>query len=337
MSQATSNPAALRRRRMIGISAAAGGLALLPPLGRRGNAKPPLLRIWRGAVLGADAVLQIHHPDPAIAERLIQASLAEAERLERVLSLYRSDSALARLNRDGALADPPADLVRLLGEAALYSRLTSGAFDLTVQPLWDVYASHFAQSDADPAGPPAEAIAAAVARVGHDRVEADPALVRFTRPGVAITPNGIGQGYVTDRVVELLLREGIEHALVDMGETRAIGGYPGAGPWQIGLEDPAAPGQVAETIPLADCAVATSGGYGTVFDPSGRFNHILEPQTGRTSWRYKAVSVIAPSATMADALSTAFCLMPLGRAQKVARRLGIVAHFALDDGRRLVQ
>ena len=337
MNRATSKPASVRRRRVIGISAAAGGLALLPLAPPGTTRAAPLLRVWRGVALGADAVLQVHHPDPAVADRLIEAGLAEVERLERVLSLYRQESALARLNRDGQLAEPPPDLLRLLGEAASYSRLTAGAFDLTVQPLWDVYAAHFAQPGADPAGPPAEALAAAVARVGHDRVEADPALVRFTRPGMAITPNGIGQGYVTDRVVELLRRGGIEHALVDMGETRAIGAYPDGGSWRIGLEDPAAPGQAAETIPLADRAVATSGGYGTLFDPAGRFNHIFEPQTGRTSWRYRAVSVIAPTATMADALSTAFCVMPLDQTRAVAARLGIAVHLALPDGSRLVQ
>jgi len=103
----------VRRRCFITITAAAIGMPLMPIA--QGNASTtPQLRTWRGAALGADAVLQIHHPDPAAADRMIERSLAEVERLERVFSLYRDDSALVCLNKEGRLDDPPLDLVRLL-------------------------------------------------------------------------------------------------------------------------------------------------------------------------------------------------------------------------------
>ncbi|MDR3533538.1 MAG: FAD:protein FMN transferase [Rhodopila sp.] len=322
------------RRRFITISAAAGGLPLLPVRIAHAEAR---LRTWTGSALGADATLQIHHPDPAAADRLIAASLAEVARLEHVLSLYQPDSALSRLNRDGVLDDPPFDLVRVLADSRRYAALTNGAFDVTVQPLWDLYAGHFARPGASPDGPPADAITAAVARVGQEGLEVDPERLRLARPGMGVTLNGIGQGYVTDRVVELLRAGGVEHALVDMGEIRALGGHPMGGDWSVGLEDPRVPGKVAERIPLADRAVATSGGYGTMFDPGGRFNHIFEPRTGRTSWRWLSVSVETDSATAADALSTAFTLMTEDATAPVVRDLGLVAHFVRPDGSRLVQ
>jgi thiamine biosynthesis lipoprotein len=322
------------RRRFIAITAAAGGLPLLPFAPARAA---PLLRVWTGAALGADATLQIHHPDPETADRLIAASVAEVERLERVLSLYRADSALRRLNRDGALDEPPFDLVRVLAESRHYGALTGGAFDVTVQPLWDLYARHFSRPDATPDGPPADAIAATVACIGQDALDVDPARLRLARAGMSVTLNGVGQGYVTDRVVDLLRAGGVEHALVDMGETRALGAHPAGGPWSVGLEDPRAPGKIAERIPLADRAVATSGGYGTVFDPAGHFNHIFEPWSGRTSWRWLSVSVEAATATEADALSTAFTVMPAEATAPVVRALGLVAHFVSPDGSRLTQ
>lgn len=322
------------RRRFIAITAAAGGLPLLPYTRARAA---PLLRVWTGSALGADATLQIHHPDPAAADRLIAASLAEVERLERVLSLYRADSALCRLNRDGVLDEPPFDLVRVLAESRRYGALTGGAFDVTVQPLWDLYAKHFSQPDASPDGPPADAIAATIARVGQDALEVDPARLRLARAGMSITLNGVGQGYVTDRVVELLRAGGVEHALVDMGETRALGVHPAGSPWSVGLEDPRTPGKIMERIPLADRAVATSGGYGAVFDAGGRFNHIFEPWSGRTSWRWLSVSVEAATATEADALSTAFTVIPAEATAPVVDALGLVAHFVRSDGVRLVQ
>jgi FAD:protein FMN transferase len=322
------------RRRFIAITAAAGGLPLLQP---RAAHASPLLRTWHGAALGADASLQIHHPDPIVADRLIAASLAEVARLERVLSLYQPDSALCRLNRDGFLDEPPFDLVRVLSDSRRYGALTDGAFDVTVQPLWDLYANHFARPGASPEGPSADAITAAVARVGQDALEVDPARLSLTRPGMAITLNGIGQGYVTDRIVELLRAGGVEHALVDMGETRALGTHPGGGAWSVGLEDPRAPGTIAERIPLADRATATSGGYGTVFDPAQRFNHLFDPHSGRTSWRWLSASVEAATATAADALSTAFTLMPEQATAPIVQALGLVAHFVRPDGSRLVQ
>ncbi len=322
------------RRRFITITAAAGGLPLLPVRPARAA---PLLRTWTGSALGADAALQIHHPDPEAADRLIAASLAEVARLERVLSLYQPDSALSRLNRNGVLEEPPFDLVRILAESRRYGALTNGAFDVTVQPLWDLYAGHFARPGASPEGPPDDAIAAAVARVGQDQLEVAPERLRLARAGMSITLNGIGQGYVTDRVVELLRAGGVEHALVDMGEIRALGSNPQGDPWSVGLEDPRAPGKVAERIPLANRAVATSGGYGTVFDPAGRFNHLFEPRSGRTSWRWLSVSVEAGAATEADALSTAFTLMPKEATAPLVRERGLIVHFVHLDGSRLTQ
>jgi thiamine biosynthesis lipoprotein len=253
------------------------------------------------------------------------------------LSLYRPESALSRLNRDGVLDEPPFDLVRVLAESRRYGALTGGAFDVTVQPLWDLYAAHFAHPDASPDGPPADTIASAMARVGQEAQEVSPSRLRLARPGMGITLNGIGQGYVTDRVVEMLRAGGVEHALVDMGEIRAVGRRPAGEPWSVGLEDPRMPGRIAEQISLADRAVATSGGYGTVFDPAGRFNHIFEPGSGRTSWRWLSVSVESDTATQADALSTAFTLMPEEATARVVRNLGLVAHFVRPDGSRLVQ
>lgn len=325
------------RRRFITIAAAAAGLAL--PVPRRGLAaiSQPQLRIWTGSALGADAMLQIAHPDPAAADRLIELSLREVERLERVFSLYRSDSALSRLNRDGYLDDPPADLLRIMADSERLSRLTAGAFDVTVQPLWDLYADHFARPAADPAGPSKAAREAALARVGHSRVLLDTRRIAFATPSMGVTLNGIAQGYITDRVVELLRAQGIAHALVDMGETRAIGGHPSGTPWSVGIEDPRAPGEVIEEVQLSDCAIATSGGYGTQFDPAGKFNHIFDPSDGRTSWRYLSVAVIAADAATADALSTAFTLMTPEATQRLVTALDLRAHFALPDGGRITQ
>jgi thiamine biosynthesis lipoprotein len=327
----------LSRRRFIRISAAASGLALAPIAGPTASAQGEHLRVWRGVALGADATLQIHHPDPAEADRLIAACLAEVERLVRIFSLYRNDSDICRLNRQGRLDAPPLELLEVLGQSQQFSRLTGGAFDPTVQPLWDLYAAHFSSPDADPAGPPEAAVQAAVRCVGHDALALDSDSIHFTRPGMSVTLNGIGQGYVTDRVVALLRARGVDRSLVDMGEIRAIGDRPSGGPWTVGLADPTDPESSMRRIALENRAVSTSGGYGTEFDPAGRFNHIFDPATGGTSWRHRSVSVVARTSATADALSTAFCLMPLTAIQRIVSALDLTAYLAENDGTWLIQ
>ena len=323
--------ASITRRRFIRIAGIAAGIAFAE--GGRPLAAAPYLHRWEGVALGADASLQIYHPDARAAQALIAHSLAEVKRLEKIFSLYDETSALRRLNRDGALADPPQELVELLADCARFSPATDGVFDVTVQPLWELYAAHFAGADADPAGPSADAVRAALTRVDYAAVRIDPALVRFARADMGVTLNGIAQGYITDRVAALLRAHGIGHTLVDMGETRALDGHPAGRPWTVGIKDPRVESGILRTLPLENQAIATSGGYGTQFDAAGRFNHIFDPRTGGCATRYLSVSVVAPTATTADALSTALSLISLERADAVLRECGaIAAWFVLTDG-----
>jgi thiamine biosynthesis lipoprotein len=313
----------LSRRRFIGISAAAAGLSLLP-LGRQAKAQAELVT-WQGQAMGAVASLQIHHPDRAVAQRLIERSLAEMRRLERVFSLYRDDSALSLLNRQGKLVAPPTDLVTLLADCRRYFELTDGAFDPTVQALWVLYRDHFSRPDADPQGPPAPAVRTALARVGFEQVSFNADRIMLPRRGMALTLNGIAQGFATDCVLSLLRREGIESSLVDMGESRALGARPDGAPWRVGVADPDQPDRLGATLEVVDQAVATSGAYGFRFDSAGRFNHLFDPRTGACAHLHRSVTVTMPTAAAADALSTAFSLLAPADIERALRRL--------DEGR----
>ncbi|RSF01114.1 FAD:protein FMN transferase [Achromobacter aegrifaciens] len=324
------------RRRFIGIAAAASALALAPVAARRAAASIAPIT-WQGTALGADAELRLYHPDAAAAQRLIAQSLQELRRLEAIFSLYRDDSALSRLNRQGFLDNPPADLLRLLSESRRYSELTSGMFDPTVQPLWQLYAEHFSQPGAAADGPPPAAVAQALSRVSHADVMLDGSRIELLRPGMGITLNGIAQGYITDRVTDLLRRAGLERALVDMGEIQGLDGSATPQPWKVGIADPRDPARLLASASMTNQALATSGGYGTAIDPAGRYTHLFDPRTGRARPRYLSVSVMAPCATMADALSTAFSNMPLETTQAVVRELGLRAWFVAEDGQLVLQ
>ncbi|MBM6583397.1 FAD:protein FMN transferase [Microvirga sp. BT689] len=310
----------LSRRRFIGITAAAAGLGLVP-FGRAAGTEAHLVT-WRGQAMGAVASLQVHHHDRAAAERLVEHALAEVRRLEQVFSLYREDTALVALNRHGILVAPPADLVAVLAECRRCWGLTGGAFDPTVQALWILYRDHFSKDDADPVGPSAPALREALERVGFGRVNFDANRVALSRRGMGLTLNGIAQGYVTDRVVGILRAGGIDSSLVDMGEPRAMGSHPSGRPWRVGITDPLDPARIGETLNVVGQAVATSGAYGFRFDPRGRFNHLLDPRTGASAHLYRSVTTVMPSATAADALSTAFSLMPVAAIARTLRQLG---------------
>jgi FAD:protein FMN transferase len=299
------------RRRFLALTAAAAGVALLP--GGAGFAGDPLE--WKGTALGADALLRFYHDDRTAGRRLLAEVLAEIERLERVFSLYRDDSALVALNRTGRLDAPPLELVELLSISSRFSELTGGAFDVTVQPLWQLYAGHFARDGADPAGPPIEAVARTRRLVDWRGVTVEAGRVALARPGMAITLNGIAQGFVTDRIAALMRRRGMAHVLVDMGEIAAIGGRPGGQPWRVGV----AGGGVT---PLVDAAIATSSPDGTRFSPT--CHHIFDPHTGLCAEAgVAAVSVWAPQATVADAVSTALVVGGTRWGEGLARAAGV--------------
>ncbi|MCJ8240717.1 FAD:protein FMN transferase [Peteryoungia algae] len=279
----------ITRRRLITISAA---LALLPAVTR---AAPQVSKFWTGQALGARASIRIDHPD---AEAITVRVLAEIDRLEDILSLYRAHSALARLNREGHLAEPPFELLECLSLAAAVNHASGGRFDPTVQPLWALWAEAAARGGQ----PDAPAIAVAKALVGWDKVEMDAAKISL-RPGMALTLNGIGQGYVADRVAALLEAEGVTNVLIDTGEFRAVGSTPTGGDWPVRTE-------AGGLVGLRQRAFATSSSLGTTFDAAGRQGHILDPVSGMPApavWR--AVSISAPTAAVADALSTTACLL----------------------------
>jgi len=300
----------LTRRRMIAIVATAAGSAFLTG-GRTAQAGDAVR--WHGSALGAQVSIEIYHPDRAEAERLVERCIQDVRRLELQFSLYQADSAICALNRSAILVSPDADMVALLKASLFFGDLTDGAFDPTVQPLWQLYADHFSSERPDPEGPSPERLAETLAKVGRGGLLVSADRVALVKHGAAITLNGIAQGYATDRVVDRLRKAGLSTTLVDMGEIRAIGSRPEGTPWRVGLADPDKPGALTETIDLVDRAVATSAGAGFRFDSEGRFTHLFDPTTGRSPSLYSTVSVIAPTATEADALSTAFSLMPVSQ------------------------
>lgn len=308
----------LTRRRFIAISAS----AIAPLLGGAAG-RGHRTAIWRGIALGASASIRIEGRTRDEVAGLLRACVQEIARLEAIFSLYRRDSELSRLNRDGGLDQPSADLLALLTTTRGVHEVTGGAFDPTIQPLWDLYARHFRNGPADrAAGPPPDRLEQMLLRVGLNNVAVSPAAVRFKHRGMAMTLNGIAQGYITDRVSDVLRSHGLSKVLVNVGEIRALGGRMDGQPWKIGIPAEAGARELGTKIDLVDRAIATSATSGTVFDDQGRFGHIIDPRSGYPALERRQVSVIAPTAALADAYSTAFCLLPQNACRAIAEASG---------------
>lgn len=281
----------ITRRRILSVLA---GAAVLSATGARGASAPAQ---WRGVALGAPAHIVLDHPN---ANHLIRQSVDEIRRLENIFSLFRADSDLSRLNRQGTLIDPAFELVELLSQCSALRERTAGAFDPTVQALWAVYAERFSKGQR----PDDRQISKARSITGWDKVEYSPRKIAYRKPGMAMTLNGVAQGFIADRVAALLRRNGVRNVLVNTGEIAAIGQAPDGAPWQVKLQ-----GEYQGKQPLSDRAIATSMPLGTTFDNRETVGHIIDPRTGRPGGEWSSVTVISRSAAEADGLSTGFSLM----------------------------
>ncbi|MCX7161772.1 MAG: FAD:protein FMN transferase [Betaproteobacteria bacterium] len=308
------------RRRFIAFVAAAAGLPLLL---KAGGAQARLVS-WEGTALGGPASIRLYHTDEMIAQQAISAALTELRRLEAIFSIYRSDSAISLLNRQGKLEQAPADLMTMLDRALSLAQISDGVYDPTVQPLWNLYSSHFSATNPDPAGPSAHDRDAALALVDWRQVEVDHASRRiaFGRPGMGLTLNSGAQGYITDRVADQLRAHGFDRMLVDMGEPRVFAAKPDGSAWRIGIANPADRTETVASLDLVDKCVSTSGGYGTILDKAGRFTHIFDTRSGGTAAAMFSVSVVADSGMAADGLSTAMLMAPVDKRQAILKAGG---------------
>ncbi len=326
-------PGTSRRRFLVHAMGAAGAWGLLGRLEGRATAAPQLQRVQRSSkALGAEVSLTVLHPRAEAAEEAIVAAFGQLRRIEEVMSLYVKESQLSRLNRDGMLPKPDPMLVAVMLAARDVSQRTAGAFDVTVQPLWDLYASA-----APDRLPKATALQAARARIDWRAVEVSPQRIRFAKPGMAATLNGIAQGFAADRVLEVLRRAKIEHALVNTGELGSLGRNEHGEAWTAGIQHPRVADAFAAVVRMDGRAMSTSGDYATSFSPDHRACHIFDPATGRSPEFFSSVTVLAPSAQEADALSTAVFVMGLDRgARMIEATPRADAFFMLKDGRTLV-
>jgi thiamine biosynthesis lipoprotein len=280
------------------------------------DTEPYLVRYGRQAMATDFELYLIAGRDAAGPEAAV-AALDMVDRLETQLTVYRDTSEVLEINRraaDEPVAVEPR-LFDLLQRACALYRETGGAYDLTSGPLSQAWGFSRRQGRV----PSDDELAVALANVGGHRVQLDPVAqtVRFTAPGTTINLNSIGKGYTLDRCRELLADYGVSDFLFHGGHSSLLaGGTPASGTgnnhcgWKIGIGHPLRPGQRLAELTISNEAVGTSGASFQFFRYAGkRYGHVLDPRSGRPAEGVFSVTVVAPTAAEADALSTAFYVL----------------------------
>lgn len=277
--------------------------------------------------MGSVFTIDLYAPDQEIAQQWMQLSFDEVDRIEALLSNYRPTSELSRISREAGdhpvTTDP--ETFAFLQTAFDWSRRSNGAFDITVGPLmraWGFFFDHGRiPSDSE--------LRSLRKQTGWTNVHLDAAnrTVTFTNHvNMELDPGGIGKGYAVDRIVALLRQQHVTAALISAGTSTiyTIGKPPASKGWPVRIPDPAHAGKMLTTIDLVDTALSTSACTEKFFIKDGhRYCHILDPHTMHPVENMLQTTVIIPSATDSDALSTAtFVMGP----QASARLLHPLAH-----------
>ncbi|MFC1499747.1 FAD:protein FMN transferase [Candidatus Zixiibacteriota bacterium] len=279
-------------------------------------------------LLGTAVTITVYGANESRALDAIEAAFAEVARVDRLMSTYRSESQVGVLNRTGRVKAGP-DLLHVLERARAISEASSGAFDITVKPLLDLFSRRFEQEGR---APDPDEIASCLQLVGYQRLTVDGELVSLPS-GSAISLGGIAKGYAIDLAVEALLEEGIDHALVNAGgDLRALGNREGE-PWRIAVQNPRDREDLLATIPLSGLAVATSGDYERFFDSDRTYHHIIDPRSGLSAGSVMSVTITARSALDADALATAVFVMGIDGGLALIESLdGVEAFLVSAEG-----
>ena len=291
------------RRRFIKMAGCFSlGTLILPSLSLPAKNKSPIKKyIWNGLALGADMSFTIIHEDKNKAHKIIHRALDEIKRLESYFSIYKEDSLISNLNKKGIIENAPEEFIELISKSIEFGDITDGYFDITVQSAWK---KDYPDKDL----------------INYKNIIVDNNHVKFSKEGIKITLNGIAQGYITDKIKNIMIEEGIKNSLIELGEKYALGNSkPNSKGWKIGLAGS------QKVINLNDKAISTSSNLTNNY--LGSEAHIINPKNPTKSKFNHSVSVISETATEADALSTAIIALDKKDEVDSLKKLKKFEHF----------
>lgn len=293
----------LSRKGFLKIVALTGAAGAAFKLGLLHRLNQPHVATESQILMGTMVNLTLIGQDKEASHEAIQACFAEMKGLEAVLSRYQPDSDVSLLNTQGQLDQPHPALLKIIKQSIQLSQMSQGAFDITVKPLLDYYQDAYRKRKSLNS----QEVKRILPLVDYQRIDLEGAQIRFDKPEMAVTLDGIAKGYIIDRGINKLEEYGLSHILVEAGgDLYANDSRYDDQPWEIGIRYPRPENgrKYLTSIPIQDQAVATSGDYVRTFSADHQTNHILDPRTGISPAEVASATILAPTAALADALGT---------------------------------
>ncbi|MCZ6635657.1 MAG: FAD:protein FMN transferase [bacterium] len=282
-------------------------------------------------LMGTTATVQVWGHDSTFCERALDAAFAELADVDHVMSTYKPDSQISRLNREGATdwvkIDPR--FYQVLQSATYYSDLTEGAFDITLLPLMRLWGFR----DGIPQIPHSDVLQATLRNVGSHHIYLHPNMpqVRFNQANLQLDLGGIAKGYALDRAAGRLKALGATAGVLNLGGNfLTFGTRPET---VVGIQHPKISDQLLGTFEIEHGSVATSGGYEKYVTINGKsYGHILDPRTGTPAKGLISATVVAPTGTAADALATALFVLGPQKGAHLLKTLDYTEGILAWDG-----
>jgi thiamine biosynthesis lipoprotein len=296
-------------------------------------AEPHLVR-HSGEAMGTQVSFAVWTDDDAGAEKAIAAAFDEIRRLERMMTTWRDDSEVSRINQNAGVAPVKvsSETLEVIEAAQHASQISDGAFDITFYALHGLWKF---DEDLEKKIPPAEEIKKRLPLIDYRKLSIDhkKQTVFLQKKGMAINLGGIAKGYAVDRAVAVLRRAGFANAIVQAGGDLMCAGAKGGAPWTAGVRDPRGErSDVFAVMKLIDHAFSTAGDYERYFILDGkRYHHIIDPRTGYPATRSHSVTIYAPNALTADAVDDAVFILGWKKGFEMIDRLDDVGAVVVDD------
>jgi len=280
--------------------------------------------------MGTQAKVEFELNDSKQADILVGKVVEEMNRIDRLMSPFKSDSELSKLNQQASKHPVviSTELFELLEKSEYYSQLTQGAFDISFSSVGYLYDFRKHQR------PDSQQIKTLTPQINHQGIRLNKAekSVKFNSDKIKIDLGGIAKGHAVDRCIEILQKHGVKNAFINSGGDSRVIGKKNDRLWYIGIRHPRDEGRLIVNLPLEQVAISTSGDYERFFIEDGiRYHHIIDPKTGDSVRNSQSVTILANTSTMADALSTSIFVLGSEKGLELVNRLPDVSAIIINE------
>jgi len=285
-------------------------------------------------VMGTRAKVEFETDSAQLAKRLIEQTVAEMQRVDRVMSPFKASSEISRINQLAAKAPLKIshEMFYLLEKSLYYSKLTQGAFDISFSSLGYLYdyRKHLKPTEQQ------KRTLSQYIDYRSIQLNRQDSSVYFEHPQIKIDFGGIAKGYAVDRCIAILKAQGVENAFVNAGGDSRVIGRKNGRLWYVGVRHPRDADKLIVNIPLEDLAISTSGDYERYFTEKGiRYHHIIDPKTGDSARLSQSVTILADDSIDADALSTSIFILGSTKGLALINRIPGVSAIIVDKQGKL--